>query len=794
VTVAERRRGLRFGSRIVLLLLGLVLASQAATFGFMRFASERSVREQLARELDVGQRVWDRFQANRSRELLDRVAVLAEDFGFREAVTSGDQPTMQSALVNASARLDASVAVLLDADGRPLVDILPDDASFDSAALDALILESSHAGQAAGVLSVGEQPYLVALVPVFAPRLVAWVGMGREFGAADAREFSEITGLQVAVLTLDGTGAPRLLGIDPSPTAAVRALAGDGEVGLDVHSEAFAQDVRLVDDHPAQPSARALRVSMEGAAAVFLLLEASRSAATAPFADLGRQVLLLSLGVAAVALIIAMLVGRQVSRPVEILAQAAQRMRGGDYSAPVAIRTGGELGQLAAAFNQMRAGIAEREATIRHQAGHDRLTGLPNREFALDHLTERLQQATTAPGALLSLDLAGFTEINDTLGHALGDQALVEAGRRLSTTVRPGDLVARLGGDKFLLVLGGVDVESAGRRAGLLVEVLRQVLDIGQTSLQLRCRIGISVFPIHGKEADVLLRRAEIALHDAKAARLSVVAYADGRDEAHLRQLRLVSDLRRCVERGELAVFYQPKVSLADGRVEHAEALLRWRHPELGAIPPDEFIPLAERAGLIHGLTLHVLDVAIGAVSDWQRQGIESGVAINLSAEDLRSEGLPERVQRCLRTHSVSPAKLILEVTESAVMRDLDVALRCLQALRRMGIRIAIDDFGTGQSSLAQLKRLPVDELKIDKGFVLSLAPGGEDELIVRSIIDLAHTLSMRVVAEGVETEVGLGLLRQHGCEVAQGYHFSRPLPLPEFVTWVRQHAKATMT
>jgi diguanylate cyclase (GGDEF)-like protein len=778
---------MRFGSKIVLLIVLVVLAAQLATFGVMRFATERSVREQLQRELDVGERVWERFHEARSRQLLDRVAVLAEDFGFREAVSSADLPTMRSALANAGGRIGADAAVLLDPAGQIQVELLTVASSFDSAQLETLIGRASSEGQASAVITAGDRPFLIAVVPVFAPRLVAWVGLALEFGEREATEFAALAGLDVSVIgTSSGTLQLHASSLPPAQARERIAALPLGPMTVAAPSAALeVEDSR-------HGSARVLALNEDSMTPVWLLLQASRQVAMAPFDDLGRQVLLLSALVASVALVVAVLVGRQVSRPVDRLAQAALRIQRGEYAEPVDAGARGELAQLAATFNQMQQGIAEREATILHQAGHDRLTGLPNRERAIALLEQAIGDDQAGIGAVLTLDIDRFREINDTLGHGFGDGVLVEAASRLRAAVRDCDVVARLGADVFLLVLRGVEPAAAAQRAALLADALRQPFDLGETSIRIDCSIGIASFPSQGTQAETLLRRADIAVSDAKEAHAGVALYAVGRDEQHLRQLRLIGDLRRCIERNELSLVYQPKVNLFDGRIEHAEALLRWRHPELGPVPPDEFIPLAERSGLIHALTLHVLDIALGEVSRWQATGIDSGVAINLSAEDLVNEDLPERVQASLRRHGVHPARLILEVTESAVMRDLDTALRTLNALRQLGIRIAIDDFGTGHSSLAQLKRLPIDELKIDKSFVLALAPGGDDELIVRSIIDLAHTLSMRVVAEGVETAVGLGLLRQHGCEVAQGYHFSRPLPAADFVSWVRQHPSAS--
>lgn len=772
------RRSLSVAGKIALLLVVLVLVSQAATFLVARFAVERSVREQIDRELDVGERVWQRFSEARQRQLLDRVAVLAEDFGFREAVASRDPPTIVSALRNAAARIGADAAWVVDPGGRRLATLDGQDGAIPPQTLSRLVEVARREGFLVGVTGAGEQAYALALVPVFAPDLVGWAALASVFGPDDAGEFAAITRLHTQVV----------LPVESAAGAHVEGAAGPPSWPIDWRAEAAGvQALRLRDDE-GSASARALRVSLAEGRPVFVVIQASRADAVAPFADLGRQVLLLSALAAVVALGAALYGGRRVSRPLSELSDAVTRIERGEYADPVAVRTSDELGRLANAFNRMQAAIAEREATIRHQAGHDRLTGLPNREQALVILDAASGRAAARGrgGALLTLDINGFKQINDTLGHAFGDRVLVEVAIRLREAVRSCDSVARLGADEFLVVLPDLDAEAARQRAELLAQAMRLSLPLGETPIVLDVSMGLVLFPEVGGGAEAALRRAEIAMYDAKAARRGIVEYAAGREEQHLRQLRLIADLRRSIDGGELSLVYQPKVDLESGRVDHAEALLRWQHPTLGRIGPDEFVPLAERSGFIHALTMHVLDRALAQVRSWAEQGLALGVAVNLSADDLLNERLPERVRDCLRRHAVAPVRLILEVTETAVMRDLALSLRTLHGLRQLGIRIAIDDFGTGQSSLAQLKRLPVDELKIDKSFVLSLAEGGEDELIVRSIIDLAHTLSLRVVAEGVETLGGLALLRRHGCNLAQGYHFSRPLDPDALSGWLR--------
>jgi EAL domain-containing protein (putative c-di-GMP-specific phosphodiesterase class I) len=317
-------------------------------------------------------------------------------------------------------------------------------------------------------------------------------------------------------------------------------------------------------------------------------------------------------------------------------------------------------------------------------------------------------------------------------------------------------------------------------------------MDLEGTPLRLDIDLGLVPFERDGHgvlpDARTLLRRIEIANDLAKREGQAIALYREGMDEQHLRQLAIVGELRGAIEGDQFSLHYQPKIEIPTRDVRHAEALLRWTHPTLGRIGPDEFIPLAERAGLVGRLTRWVVDRAFADMAAWRRGGLDVGVAINLSAIDLADPELPDAVLERLRNHEVPAAAVIVEVTESAVLADLDRAIASLNRLRAEGLRVSVDDFGTGQSSLGQLKHLPADELKIDKSFVLQLAPGSEDERIVQSIVQLGHALGLKVVAEGVETEAGLEVLARLQCDVAQGYHFSRPLPVEALTAWLLAH------
>jgi len=772
---------LRLHGRIVALLIGLVLAAQVATFAVVHLATDRSVRAQLSDDLAVGERIWQRFHQARGEQLLETAMVLADDFGLKAAVASRDPATVESALRNHASRVGADAAVMLGPDGRWLAGLQGESAGWRGEALANAVTVAEAEGFSLTVLPVDGKLYQLALIPVMAPNRIGWVGIGTAVDAGYASDFRALTGLDASFAR---AGNGRLQVYASSLGGPVRRALAELPAPQLAAGEAV-RDVALGGEHwyvlplPMQDS---------GDPPVRVLLQGSLDQAMAPYAALKTRILWLSGLAAALALAVAGFLGRGISRPVVELSEAAQRVRQGDYSQPIAVRGHDEIASLASAFGHMQQGIAAREQRILHQAHHDALTGLPNRSRAHQCLDQALGSGR---GAVLMLDLDRFKEINDTLGHGFGDQVLEEVGKRLSQAVRPGDLVARLGGDEFMVLMHDVDAGSAESRARTLLDQLRKPLDLPTTRINLDASLGLALHPEHGDDAQTLLRRADIALYDAKQARGGVSVYREGRDEVHLRQLALVSDLRQSITREQLSLRFQPKVDLATRQVGHVEALLRWQHHSLGAVSPEEFIPLAERSGFVHELTRFVLDTALAQNARWRAQGLDLGVAVNLSAMDLMDADLPDFVQSCLRQHQVPAPRLILEVTEGALMRDVEYAIRMLHRLRAGGVRLSIDDFGTGYSSLAQLKRMPVDELKIDKSFVMQMTEESDDAVIVRSTIELGHNMGLSVIAEGVENDVSLGLLQRYRCDMVQGYFFSPPLDSGALVAWCRRYSEA---
>jgi diguanylate cyclase (GGDEF)-like protein len=439
--------------------------------------------------------------------------------------------------------------------------------------------------------------------------------------------------------------------------------------------------------------------------------------------------------------------------------------------------------------------LRERAAETAYQAMHDALTGLPNRRMFQVALDDVIGRGPTAAAVVLLMDLDHFKEVNDSLGHAIGDLLLQEAGSRLQERVGERGLVARLGGDEFGVVLAGVTRPQVTSEAAELLGCFEQPFRLGDLSLSVSASIGVTIAPEHGTDTTTLLQRADVAMYSAKANSTSVEIYEAARDLHSRRRLALSGDLHHGIEAGQLVVHYQPKVALATGAVVGAEALVRWQHPGLGFIPPDEFIPLAEQTALIRPLTAVVLEAALTASAGWRKDaGFRVPVAVNLSIRSLLDASIVEDVTRALTRTDIDPEDLTLELTESAVMGDATRTFAALDRLHELGVKLSIDDFGTGYSSLSYLKRLPVDEVKIDKSFVLTLVEDPKDEAIVRSVIELGHNLGMRVVAEGVETREAWSMLQRLGCDTAQGYLLSRPIAAADFLRWLERSTRASAT
>ncbi|MBC9251455.1 hypothetical protein A9179_14380 [Pseudomonas alcaligenes] len=773
-----------FQARIASVLILLLLVVVGALYFAVKMATGVAVQGQLREELGVGGRVFEQLLNLRGRQLHDAVQVLAADFGFKDAVASGDRDTIRSALANHGARINAGTVMLLGLDGSLLAST---DERIGAASVGRLALQMrERQGDQAVLLPIDGKLFLLVEATVNAPLPIARVVMGFHLDSALAEELRELTHLELTLVSLE----------QGKPAGWVSTLPAELHAQLreeikQLHLDSGNSGNRLLEADGQRYLGEWRLLASGTDFQVLALLHKSVAQAEAAFAPLDHDILLIALAAFFASLLGALLLARSLSQPVRQLALVAERVGQGDYQTAIEVRRRDELGSLAQALRHMQEDIAERERQLAYNALHDALTGLPNRTLAL----ERLGSAITAarPTALLQLGIANYRTILESAGVEGTDLCLQQLSRRLQATLRPGDSMARLVADEMLLLLENSDSDSAVALADKLQQMLLAPIQIGNLSLVLDCHIGIAAFPAHADTPDDLLRRAAIAMQDAAHLPGHLQVYQQGRDDDHQRQVNLVRDLRHAAGNGELLLYYQPKLDIRAGRVLGAEALLRWNHPQYGMVSPGEFIPLAERTGSIQILTTWVIEETVRQLEEWNQRGLHLQISLNISAEDLVSLDLAERVHKLLDYHSVAAEQLVFEITESAMMEDPQLALKVLHRLRECGIHLSVDDFGTGYSSLAQLKRMPVQELKIDQSFIRDLDERSEDAVIVRSTIEMSHSLGLKVVAEGVEFLHNLELLRRWNCDTAQGYFINKPLPAQLFESWVRQPLHASL-
>ena len=768
----------RLSTRIVVLSLALLLLVQAAGLLVVHGSIDRNARQQVARELLVAERVFRSLVEQRTLRLSQGAAVLAADFGFRAAVNSQDMQTVSSALDNQGDRIGATVTAYLDTRLEPLA-VNQGESAADAALLKRIATPLQGNDKAGQLAVVAGRPFLFVMVPMRAPLLMGWILMGFPTDQSLADNLYELSSVRMVLQAGSLTGPPNFV-LNTLPARQQADLQKAGLGVAEFPSQGDTLIIRHIDMH-----------AIGGE--VHLLLLHSLDEAVGPFNQLQLMLLLIT----AIGLLLFGLgstwTARRVTTPLRSLVRAAERLGEGHYDERMD-HTGrrDEIGDLANAFDRMRMNIAISQNEIQQLAYWDRLTRLPNRVRFRDAVKEAIEtrQAVNlsqrSPLAVVTLNLDRFKHVNDVLGYALGDRLLKAVAERLLVQVEylEGAMVARLGGDEFAVLLPTANAPAALSLAQQIVRSFEVPLTYDDQTVDLSASIGIACWPDHAVEVDALLSRAEVAMYAAKRNTTVTQLYDAALDSSSTQTLSLLSELRHAVQNHELRLYLQPKISLGTGAVVAAEALVRWQHPTRGLIPPVAFIPFAEQTGFIRQLTLWMFNEVSLQWGQLQADGQSMRVAINLSTRDLMDPDFPAKLAVLLATHGTSSDSFCLEITESAIMDDPQRAEATLNQLSALGFKLSIDDFGTGYSSLAYLKRLPVDELKIDKSFVMGMENDPDDAKIVRSTIDLAHNLGLSVVAEGVETGAAWDLLRELTCDEAQGYYMGKPMPATEFAAW----------
>ncbi|WP_086733643.1 EAL domain-containing protein [Erythrobacter colymbi] len=743
-----RLAGLRFGSlrsRIALLYAGLFALVLGVVVSLAAGALERFGEDSAARDLAANARVFDEIMAARARQMGDQAGVLARDFGFREAVATGDAPTIASALASLEARAGSDMAFVLTLDGEVLAGDTTGVPAPDT------LWTRLDAGETRGIIQSDKGLALAAAAPIEAPDLMGWLVIAQPL---DRDELDRLVELAPIALTADVAEAAR-------QPAWLRRAGANSVFEHQAGGEPFlyhVSDLAVLQDgiHPRLVLRHALAESLAAYTSLKLWLTA------------------LALGGIALVLGMGWRIARSVTEPLQQL-DAATRAIGEGREVSLEIETDDEIGRLAESFNQMVAAIEEREREIIHVGLHDGLTGLPNSKLFTEQLGNTLARRRGSERVLIAyVDLDDFKMVNDTLGHPAGDALLRMVADHLREDL-PDALVARLGGDEFAILIDGIEEkENPGTIADRLQRCFDRPLTINGQAAACGASIGIAIAPGDANDGTTLMKHADLALYRAKhEGKATYHFFEPALDEAARLRRQLELDLRAAIKDGGFALNFQPLYSLAEKRLTGFEALIRWDHPERGRINPIEFITLAEETGLIIPIGEWVLREACHQASQWPD---DVSVAVNVSPKQFAASGIAATVLSALSSSGLPPRRLELEITESIFIADVDATLATLHSLRNLGVKIALDDFGTGYSSLSYLRSFPFDKVKIDKSFVEDLGTSTSGHAMIRAITTLATALGMETLAEGVEDIAQFEVLEREGCQNIQGYLFSRPV------------------
>lgn len=768
--------------RIFALFCALLLVAECIILATIFISMREQVDRNLDRQLQVGREVFLAQFESREEHLEIHSRTIGRDYGLLSTLND-DSQSLQVALDNHRNRVGADLAIITDPDGRILADTGRPDAAGSRLEIDT---SSDVSAEGSHFLRHGGQSYQLVASPLLAPNPVGRLYLGFVVDEDLAEEFRSITGLDVSFVAAE-----------EDRTVVASTVEASGHELLADRAPAMIGQADVLEFKGNRFVTLAVPLAAGGDRTEMLaVLQVSRSKALAAYRPWWQGIAEVSILVLLAGFAGAWFLARGIVRPVRLLSEQAESIAEGDYGGEISIEDraahGGEIGELVESFRRMQSAIAEREESIRYNAYHDPTTGLINRhrlELVIDQQLAE-QSADRKRCAVVTIGLNGFREINETLGYHVGDRLLRSFAVWLEEAIGNRGVAARLGGDEFGLLLTNVSVVSVEHELGKLVEGMDHPFHEEDLTLHIAFTMGIAIHPEHGRDAAMLLRHADAARFSARKKRISHEIFSGSQDRYSLLRISLLGELQAAMDRGDICLNFQPKLDLGGDRIHEVEALLRWNHPTYGSIPPQDFVPMIEHTGNIHMVTMWVVRQALKWMAAWSEEGLELDVSVNISAHDFQHEGLVEEIQSSLTSSGISAGRLKLELTESAVVEEELRVLRTLQRLHRLGVTLSIDDYGTGYSSLAQLKKLPFDELKIDKSFVLDLDRNPDDEIIIRSTIELGHLMGMTVCAEGVESAASLELLRRLSCERAQGFHIARPMPGEELPAWICRRAE----
>ena len=770
-----------FKNKIIGLCVVLILLTAVMSLASFWWSTSQFNQAQVQRKIQVAQNVYQQYLKARERLLVTAATVLTADFGFKQAVATRDAQTISSVLLNHSRRIDADLMLLLDVKGQ-LISANVEGLDFPSGTQSWMTALQDHNDHSAFVV-LNEQLYQVIILPVRAPRTIAYSVIGFQVNEAVTDDLKELTGMETSFVgQADNLKASSLPALPP---------------GEDLFSYLENQKTqRWLGLYPVYQSAEVALPSL-ASNAISLVLSADLTTQYQEFDKMVLTIVLLSGVTILLGFITSGVLAKNLTTPLSQLTELAKRFATGDYSAKLKeTRPAREICQLVDAFNDMGENIQEREEKIRFQASHDSLTGFFNRNAALDKLHGMLKSG--AEYYFIAIDIKGLRHINDKLGPRVGDDCIKVVAKRIASINSAGvGLNIRLGGDEFLVAHQAKASSESQQSVQGIVEYAEKLHDalcqpyvVQGLDIALHFSVGVVHYPKQAHTPEDVVRRALIAVDTAAHDGHDVYYYQSGEDEAHLERLQIIDELKHAIQEddGQLFMTYQPKLNMKTGQIDKVESLIRWQRKSGEWVSPELFIDLAEQSGLIVDLTQWVVKTVVAQVARWLHQGENIKAAINVSAQDIADKHFLPHLEQLLGDMKVKPELITIELTERDMIENEEKGILALQALKKLGVQVSLDDYGVGQTSLGRLKMLPIDELKMDKVFILKLAQSEKDQHIVRSTITLGHQLGFSVVAEGVEDKASLDLLDAMQCDYAQGYYLSKPLKAADFDSWLRSY------
>ena len=766
-------------SRIAFTFIAVMVAVQLAALVPLKYALERHASQLADKQMNAGERVFVNQLQHNTQNLKQAAQLLVTEEAFRDAVNSRDTSILQSALMTCQARMRAQMAYYFSADDNLMV------SSGNESTASQVVAQAIQ--NRSGTLRfdiVDGKPYQLIAVPVKGQEAAGWLVMGFAIDGRLAQQMQQLAGLDVTVLQKMPQHDWQLV----SSTASSQVANVLVKTVVDVYSQHLSLHKVNLAGLAYHLKIRALHESKDQA--LLVVLQTSVSPLMQTLNTWFEIMLVLAFAGVLLFAALAWYVSRQVTRPLAQLVSSADDMAMGHYEKEIVVDSSDEVGYLGKAMDSMRAAILQRSLGVQQLVSRDELTGLANRQALMQALQQAIVQHADAKEkfSLVVINIHRFKQMNRMLGRKIGDDVLRHVGQVLQdNTFSAHDTVARLDADGFAVLLPQADQAKATRYAESIQHVFETPVKMQGQSMEVSVAIGIALYPEHDVHAEALMHHAETALHESTTRPAAWIVYNTALELQQSETLALIADLKQAIQHNQLLLYIQPRIDVTTRKTLGAEALVRWVHPEKGMLLPDQFIPFAEQAGLIGEISGWVLRRACEILADFRQRGMRITLAVNLSAHDLNNIALPEQIAALLAEHALETASLTLDVTENSLMQSPERTAAVIGKLAAMGLQLAIDDFGTGYLSLAYLKQLPVQVLKIDRSFVMFMDKNADHASIVKASIDLAHNLGLNVVAEGIENEEVLARLARLGCDEGQGYFIGKPMPEKDFSIWLER-------